>query len=151
MARNPDIKRFNFNPDFYDGCIALGEREGRALAWAILRYGYEGVEPEGLKPATMAAFSFARGRVDAIVNGCKGPAARGSRAVSAPGAEPMPDARSQGGEHGGAETPCAPTPKNPSGERGKGKGRGNRGGDYNLGIQTFTNKVKVQVANQLSY
>lgn len=42
-----------------------------ALAWAMLRYGYEGIEPK-LKPTTMAAFTFARGRIDAMVNGSLG-------------------------------------------------------------------------------
>ena len=38
------MNNFNFNRDFYEGCRALGDREGMALAWAMLRYGYEGVE-----------------------------------------------------------------------------------------------------------
>ena len=50
------MNNFNFNRDFYEGCRALGDREGMALAWAMLRYGYEGVEPK-LKPTTMAAFT----------------------------------------------------------------------------------------------
>ena len=40
------MDKFNFNRDFYEGCRALGDREGMALAWAMLRYGYEGVEPK---------------------------------------------------------------------------------------------------------
>lgn len=54
------MNNFNFNRDFYEGCRALGDREGMALAWAMLRYGYEGCVPK-LKPTTMAAFTFARG------------------------------------------------------------------------------------------
>ena len=69
------MNNFNFNRDFYEGCRALGDREGMALAWAMLRYGYEGVEPK-LKPTTMAAFTFARGRIDAMVNGSLGGKAR---------------------------------------------------------------------------
>lgn len=34
------MNNFNFNRDFYEGCRALGDREGMALAWAMLRYGY---------------------------------------------------------------------------------------------------------------
>ena len=47
------MNNFNFNRDFYEGCRALGDREGMALAWAMLRYGYEGVEPK-LKPTVSA-------------------------------------------------------------------------------------------------
>ena len=65
------MNNYNFNRDFYEGCRALGDKEGMALAWAMLRYGYEGIEPK-LKPATMAAFTFARGRIDAMVNGSLG-------------------------------------------------------------------------------
>lgn len=72
------MDKFNFNRDFYEGCRALGDREGMALAWAMLRYGYEGVEPK-LKPATMAAFSFARGRIDAMVSGSMGGRARAAK------------------------------------------------------------------------
>lgn len=65
------MNNYNFNRDFYEGCRALGDKEGMALAWAMLRYGYEGIEPK-LKPTTMAAFTFARGRIDAMVNGSLG-------------------------------------------------------------------------------
>ena len=75
------MDKFNFNRDFYEGCRALGDREGMALAWAMLRYGYEGVEPK-LKPATMAAFSFARGRIDAMVSGSMGGRARAAKSFS---------------------------------------------------------------------
>lgn len=73
------MNNFNFNRDFYEGCRALGDREGMALAWAMLRYGYEGVEPK-LKPTAMAAFTFARGRIDAMVNGSLGGQARAAKA-----------------------------------------------------------------------
>ena len=70
------MDNFNFNRDFFDGCAALGDKDGAALAWALIRYGYTGEEPEGLKPALMAAFNFARGRVDAMRQGSKGGAKR---------------------------------------------------------------------------
>lgn len=88
------MDKFNFNRDFYEGCRALGDREGMALAWAMLRYGYEGVEPK-LKPATMAAFSFARGRIDAMVSGSMGGRAR---AAKSSGRVPC-----QGGSQGGSQ------------------------------------------------
>ena len=84
------MDRFNFNRDFYEGCRALGPKEGAALAWALLCYGYDGEEPD-LKPATAAAFSFARGRVDAMVNGSRGGRAKGSRGGT------------QGGSRGGTQ------------------------------------------------
>lgn len=70
------MDNFNFNRDFYDGCAALGDKDGAALAWALIRYGYTGEEPEGLKPALTAAFNFARGRVDAMRKGAQGGKAR---------------------------------------------------------------------------
>lgn len=87
------MNNFNFNRDFYEGCRTLGDREGMALAWAILRYGYEGVEPK-LKPTTMAAFTFARGRIDAMVNGSLGGSARAAKASGI--------AATQGGSQGGS-------------------------------------------------
>lgn len=87
------MNNFNFNRDFYEGCRALGDREGMALAWAMLRYGYEGVEPK-LKPTTMAAFTFARGRIDAMVNGSLGGKARAAKAGGI--------AATQGGSQGGS-------------------------------------------------
>lgn len=87
------MNKFNFNRDFYEGCRALGDREGMALAWAMLRYGYEGVEPK-LKPTTMAAFTFARGRIDAMVNGSLGGSARAAKASGI--------AATQGGSQGGS-------------------------------------------------
>lgn len=84
------MNNYNFNRDFYEGCRALGDREGMALAWAMLRYGYEGIEPK-LKPTTMAAFTFARGRIDAMVNGSLG----GLRRAANTG--------SQGGSQGGSQ------------------------------------------------
>lgn len=66
------MDNFNFNRDFFDGCAALGDKDGAALAWALLKYGYTGEEPDGLKPALVAAFNFARGRVDAMRNGAQG-------------------------------------------------------------------------------
>lgn len=87
------MNNFNFNRDFYEGCRALGDREGMALAWAMLRYGYEGVEPK-LKPTTMAAFTFARGRIDAMVNGSLGGLRRAANAGG--------QGSSQGGSQGGS-------------------------------------------------
>ena len=88
------MNNFNFNRDFYEGCRALGDREGMALAWAMLRYGYEGAEPK-LKPTTMAAFTFARGRIDAMVNGSLGGKARAAKAGGI--------ATTQGGSQGGSQ------------------------------------------------
>lgn len=70
------MDNFNFNRDFFEGCAALGDKDGAALAWALIRYGYTGEEPEGLKPALTAAFNFARGRVEAMRQGAKGGAKR---------------------------------------------------------------------------
>lgn len=89
------MNNFNFNRDFYEGCRALGDREGMALAWAMLRYGYEGVEPK-LKPTTMAAFTFARGRIDAMVNGSLG----GLRRAANAGIQGASQGGSQGGSQG---------------------------------------------------
>ena len=90
------MNNFNFNRDFYEGCRTLGDREGMALAWAILRYGYEGVEPK-LKPTTMAAFTFARGRIDAMVNGSLGGSARAAKASGIAGSQGGSRPSSQGG------------------------------------------------------
>lgn len=70
------MDNFNFNRDFFEGCAALGDKDGAALAWALIRYGYTGEEPQGLKPALSAAFNFARGRVDAMRKGAQGGKAR---------------------------------------------------------------------------
>ena len=80
------MNNYNFNRDFYEGCRALGDKEGMALAWAMLRYGYEGIEPK-LKPATMAAFTFARGRIDAMVNGSLGGLKRAANTGSQGGSQ----------------------------------------------------------------
>ena len=90
------MNNYNFNRDFYEGCRALGDREGMALAWAMLRYGYEGVEPK-LKPATMAAFTFARGRIDAMVNGSLGGLRRAANTGSQGGSQGGSQANAQGG------------------------------------------------------
>lgn len=96
------MNNFNFNRDFYEGCRALGDREGMALAWAMLRYGYEGVEPK-LKPTTMAAFTFARGRIApwstaalGVLGGLPMPAVRGlakgvAKGVASPAGERVAD------------------------------------------------------------
>lgn len=76
------MENFNFNRDFFEGCAALGDKDGAALAWALIRYGYTGEEPEGLKPALVAAFNFARGRVDAMRRGAQGGKSR--KAVKVP-------------------------------------------------------------------
>lgn len=86
------MNNYNFNRDFYEGCRALGDKEGMALAWAMLRYGYEGIEPK-LKPTTMAAFTFARGRIDAMVNGSLG----GLRRAANTGSQGGSQANAQGG------------------------------------------------------
>lgn len=119
------MENFNFNRDFFEGCMALGERDGAALAWALLRYGYAGEEPKGLKPAARAAFSFARGRIDAMVSGSGGgmpgrprkqrTAGRGvplenpetpSRGVSAENPETPSGVVSDESAHGKGETPA---------------------------------------------
>lgn len=82
------MDNFNFNRDFFEGCAALGDRDGAALAWALIRYGYTGEEPEGLKPALTAAFNFARGRVDAMRRGAQGGRARRTVKVPKGGARP---------------------------------------------------------------
>lgn len=89
------MENFNFNRDFYEGCKSLGEKDAAALAWALLAYGYEGVEPN-LKPALKAAFSFARGRVDAMVKGSQGGKKR-MRSASASKA-PSHGASQEGGQ-----------------------------------------------------
>ena len=38
------MDNFNFNRDFFEGCAALGDKDGAALAWALIRYGYTGEE-----------------------------------------------------------------------------------------------------------
>ena len=91
------MENFNFNRDFYEGCKSLGEKDAAALAWALLAYGYEGVEPN-LKPALKAAFSFARGRVDAMVKGSQGGKKR-TRSASAS------KAPSHGASQGGNQDP----------------------------------------------
>lgn len=88
------MNNYNFNRDFYEGCRALGDKEGMALAWAMLRYGYEGIEPK-LKPTTMAAFTFARGRIDAMVNGSLGGLRRAANTGNQGG--------NQGGSQGGSQ------------------------------------------------
>lgn len=96
------MNNFNFNRDFYEGCRALGDREGMALAWAMLRYGYEGVEPK-LKPAPMAAFTFARGRIDAMVNGSLGGQARAAKAGGIAATQGGSQGGAQGGSQGGVQ------------------------------------------------
>ena len=66
---------FNFNRDFFEGCAALGDKDGAALAWALIRYGYTG-ESGGPETRLTAAFNFARGRVEAMRNGAQGGKAR---------------------------------------------------------------------------
>lgn len=90
------MNNYNFNRDFYEGCRALGDREGMALAWAMLRYGYEGIEPK-LKPTTMAAFTFARGRIDAMVNGSLGGLRRAANTGNQGGSQGGSQANAQGG------------------------------------------------------
>lgn len=92
------MNNYNFNRDFYEGCRALGDKEGMALAWAMLRYGYEGIEPK-LKPTTMAAFTFARGRIDAMVNGSLG----GLRRAANTGNQGCSQGGSQGGSQANAQ------------------------------------------------
>lgn len=90
------MNNYNFNRDFYEGCRALGDKEGMALAWAMLRYGYEGIEPK-LKPTTMAAFTFARGRIDAMVNGSLGGLRRAANTGNQGGNQGGSQANAQGG------------------------------------------------------
>lgn len=106
------MNNFNFNRDFYEGCRALGDREGMALAWAMLRYGYEGIEPK-LKPTAMAAFTFARGRIDAMVNGSLGGQARAAKAGGI--------ATTQGGSQGGVQGGSRPSGRGGSRQKEKEK------------------------------
>lgn len=96
------MNNYNFNRDFYEGCRALGDREGMALAWAMLRYGYEGIEPK-LKPATMAAFTFARGRIDAMVNGSLGGLKRAANTGSQGGSQANAQGGSRQARQGGSQ------------------------------------------------
>lgn len=106
------MENFNFNRDFYEACRALGERDGGRLAFALLRYGYEGAEPEKLPAALSAAFTLAKGRVDAMVSGSRGGrrgvAARTAAAAQDPTQDPTQDPRQdprQGGSRGGSRPP----------------------------------------------
>ena len=110
------MNNFNFNRDFYEGCRALGDREGMALAWAMLRYGYEGIEPK-LKPTTMAAFTFARGRIDAMVNGSLGGQARAAKV----GGIATTQGGSQGGSQGGVQGGSRPSGRGGSQQKEKEK------------------------------
>lgn len=76
------MDNFNFNADYWAACSALGEQDGQRLAWALLRYAYEGVEPEGEPAAIQAIFAVARGRIDAAVSGSK--SSGGGRGAKAP-------------------------------------------------------------------
>lgn len=96
------MNNYNFNRDFYEGCRALGDREGMALAWAMLRYGYEGIEPK-LKPTTMAAFTFARGRIDAMVNGSLGGLKRAANTGSQGGSQANAQGGSRQARQGGSQ------------------------------------------------
>lgn len=96
------MNNYNFNRDFYEGCRALGDKEGMALAWAMLRYGYEGIEPK-LKPATMAAFTFARGRIDAMVNGSLGGLKRAANTGSQGGSQANAQGGSRQASQGGSQ------------------------------------------------
>lgn len=80
------MDNFNFNRDFYEACRALGERDGARLAYALLRYGYEAEEPDKLPGALFAAFTLAKGRVDAMVSGSQG----GKRGASVKGGKTPP-------------------------------------------------------------
>lgn len=96
------MNNYNFNRDFYEGCRALGDKEGMALAWAMLRYGYEGIEPK-LKPATMAAFTFARGRIDTMVNGSLGGLKRAANTGSQGGSQANAQGGSRQARQGGSQ------------------------------------------------
>lgn len=96
------MNNYNFNRDFYEGCRALGDKEGMALAWAMLRYGYEGIEPK-LKPTTMAAFTFARGRIDAMVNGSLGGLKRAANTGSQGGSQANAQGGSRQARQGGSQ------------------------------------------------
>lgn len=96
------MNNYNFNRDFYEGCRALGDKEGMVLAWAMLRYGYEGIEPK-LKPATMAAFTFARGRIDAMVNGSLGGLKRAANTGSQGGSQANAQGGSRQARQGGSQ------------------------------------------------
>lgn len=78
----------------------------------MLRYGYEGIEPK-LKPTTMAAFTFARGRIDAMVNGSLGGQARAAKAGGI--------ATTQGGSQGGVQGGSRPSGRGGSQQKEKEK------------------------------
>lgn len=106
------MDNFNFNRDFYDACAALGERDGARLAFAMLRYGYEGIEPDRLPPSLSAAFTLAKGRINAMTAGSRGgkrraeSSAQGTRQPRAqhPSQDPS-QGGTQGSSQGGAQDP----------------------------------------------
>ena len=83
------MDNFNFNRDFYEGCKALSEKDAATLAWALIRYGYEEVEPP-LKPALKSTFAFARGRIDAMIRGSKGGKKRSRSATKGKASSQVP-------------------------------------------------------------
>ena len=66
------MENFNFNRDFYEACRALGERDGGRLAFALLRYGYEGAEPEKLPPPSPRPSPSPRGASTRWCRGAEG-------------------------------------------------------------------------------
>lgn len=110
------MDNFNFNRDFFEGCAALGDRDGAALAWALIKYAYTGEEPDGLKPVLFASFNFARGRVDAMRQGAKGGAKRNKTKPQTKGTTPT-----LVGSLGGSLPPTADPSLDPSLQKEKEK------------------------------
>lgn len=123
------MDNFNFNRDFYDACAALGERDGAKLAFALLRYGYEGIEPDSLPPALYAAFTLAKGRVNAMAAGSKGGKRRassggkGSRQAATQACTQDP---SQGGSQGSNRVPSQQKEKEIKEDSPNGESKKNR-------------------------
>lgn len=110
------MDNFNFNRDFFEGCAALGDRDGATLAWALIKYAYTGEEPDGLKPVLFASFNFARGRVDAMRQGAKGGAKRNKTKPQTKSTTPT-----VGGSLGGSLPPTADHSLDPSLQKEKEK------------------------------
>ncbi len=101
---NSTMKRFNFNLDFYESCLLLGD-EAKDLAWALLSYGYRGEEPEGLSDHAMAVFKMSQGRIDAMVSGSRGGNESAKRRSQQDPA--------QGGSQDPTQPPCLPPTQPP--------------------------------------
>ncbi len=92
------MEKFNFNRDFFEACEALGEEDGKDMAWAILNYVYHGEEPK-LEGPLMAVFLMGKGRFDAAVDGYNS-AKKGKTTSKTPAEPPY-----QGGTEGATQPP----------------------------------------------